>query len=98
MYERRVLMAPESLLSPAAIVICQLEPPARDIHHCGHSHLADPHLVHNLNISDWLVFVFNINVKLGKKNKIFTKFLRFERNSSFRLRDTPTVHALTKNP
>ena len=47
-YERALLVAPESLLAPAAVVIGQLQAPARYVHHRRHAHLADTHLVHHL--------------------------------------------------
>ena len=56
--EGALLVTPESAGVPA-LVVAELQPPAGDIHHAGHPHLADPHLVHHLQLHPHLEHALN---------------------------------------
>merc|ERR1719431_1000025 len=50
-YERTLLVTPEPVrLATVTVVTRQLQSPASDVHHRGHPHLANPHLVHHLQL------------------------------------------------
>ena len=66
MDEGALLVAPEPVL---AHVVAELEPPAGDVHHTGYPHLADPHLIHHLQLHPDLehalhTLVDNLKVKI----------------------------------
>ena len=48
-YERALLVTPEPA-GVSALIVAELQPPPGDVHHTGHPHLADPHLVHHLQL------------------------------------------------